>query len=212
MKEDLSKFATTEYGNILANDHLINHNIGPLWQGTPRISGEAFTVQLAPGDNLMLHSAIYEAPKGSIIVVDGVDSEYAVAGGNVCAVAKSRGIKGLIIDGVIRDLAEITDMKFPVFAKGVHPVPGKKEVYSELGTEIRCGGINVSTGDIIVADIEGIAVIPQSRKDEVFLMASEKANKEASLTLAQWEENHRAKIRQAIIRAKQKQSVQNDVD
>ena len=64
MKEDFSKFATTEYGNILANDHFINHNIGPLWQGTPRIFGEAFTVQLAPGDNLMLHSAIYEAPEG----------------------------------------------------------------------------------------------------------------------------------------------------
>ncbi|MCW1890375.1 RraA family protein [Vibrio chagasii] len=55
-------------------------------------------VQLAAGDNLMLHSLQYEAPKGSIIVVDGVDSEYA-AGGNVCAVAKRRGIKGFIIDG-----------------------------------------------------------------------------------------------------------------
>ncbi|CAH6799321.1 Diguanylate cyclase [Vibrio chagasii] len=211
MKQDFSTLATTEYGNILGNQYFMDFNIGPLWQDMPRICGEAFTVQLAAGDNLMLHSAIYEAPKGSIIVVDGVDSEYAVAGGNVCAVAKRRGIKGFIIDGVIRDLAEITDMKFPVFAKGVHPVPGKKEIYSELGTEIRCGGVNVSTGDIIVADIEGVAVIPKSRKDEVFLMASDKANKEASLTLAQWEENHKAKIKQAIICAKQKQSAQNDV-
>eukprot|EP00481_Brizalina_sp_1-RS-2013_P002714 TRINITY_DN716_c0_g1_i1.p1 TRINITY_DN716_c0_g1~~TRINITY_DN716_c0_g1_i1.p1 ORF type:complete len:144 (+),score=38.86 TRINITY_DN716_c0_g1_i1:40-432(+) len=118
----------------------------------------------------MLHSAIYEAPEGSIIVVDGVDSEYAVAGGNVCAVAMSRGIKGFIIDGVIRDLCEISDMKFPVFAKGVHPVPGKKDVYSELGAPITCGGAKVSTGDIIVADVEGIVVIPKSRKDEVFLI------------------------------------------
>lgn len=209
MKQDFSKLATTEYGNILSNDCFIDFSIGPLWQGMPRIFGEAFTVQLAAGDNLMLHSAIYEAPEGSIIVVDGVDSEYAVAGGNVCAVAKSRGIKGFIIDGVIRDLGEITDMKFPVFAKGVHPVPGKKEVYSELGTEIRCGGVNVSTGDIIVADIEGIVVIPKARKDDVFLMASEKANKEQSLTLAQWEESHRAKITKAIISAKQQQSVMN---
>lgn len=126
MKQDFSTLATTEYGNILGNQYFMDFNIGPLWQDMPRICGEAFTVQLAAGDNLMLHSAIYEAPKGSIIVVDGVDSEYAVAGGNVCAVAKRRGIKGFIIDGVIRDLAEITDMKFPVFAKGVHPVPGKK--------------------------------------------------------------------------------------
>ncbi|MFA0677951.1 RraA family protein, partial [Vibrio sp. 10N.222.51.A6] len=116
-----------------------------------------------------------------------------VAGGNVCAVAKSRGIKGFIIDGVIRDLTEISDMKFPVFAKGVHPVPGKKEIYSELGAPITCGGAKVSTGDIIVADAEGIVVIPKSKKDEVFLMASKKASDEASLTLAEWETSHRAK-------------------
>ncbi|WP_061039056.1 RraA family protein [Vibrio coralliirubri] len=204
MKRDFSKLATTEYGNILSNEHFINFSIGPLWQGMPRICGEAFTVQLTSGDNLMLHSAIYEAPEGSIIVVDGVDSEYAVAGGNVCAVAKSRGIKGFIIDGVIRDLGEISDMKFPVFAKGVHPVPGKKEVYSELGAPITCGGVKVSTGDIIVADVEGIVVIPKSRRDEVFLMASQKASKEASLTLAEWEINHRAKIAQVVTSAKRK--------
>ncbi len=80
----------------------------------PRICGEAFTVQLAAGDNPMLHSAIYEAPKGSIIVVDGVDSEYAVAGGNVCAVARPEAWN-FIIDGVIRDLGEITDIEIPSF-------------------------------------------------------------------------------------------------
>ncbi len=204
MKQDFSKLATTEYGNILSNSHFMNFNIAPLWKGIPRIFGEAFTVQLTAGDNLMLHSAIYEAPEGSIIVVDGANSEYAVAGGNVCAVAKSRGIKGFIIDGVIRDLGEISDMKFPVFAKGVHPVPGKKEIYSELCASIYCGGIKVSTGDIIVADIEGIVVIPKSRKYEVFSMASKKASEEATLTLAEWEANHREKIAQAIISAKQK--------
>ncbi|MEZ8699241.1 RraA family protein [Vibrio lentus] len=204
MKQDFSELATTDYGNILSNDHFIDFNIGPLWQGMPRIFGDAFTVQLTSGDNLMLHAAIYEAPEGSIIVVDGVDSKYAVAGGNVCAVAKSRGIKGFIIDGAIRDLSEISDMKFPVFAKGVHPVPGKKKVYSELGASITCGGASVSTGDVIVADVEGIVVIPKSRKDEVFVMASKKAREEASLTLAEWEMNHRAKIAQAIISAKQK--------
>ncbi|MCW8349147.1 RraA family protein [Vibrio sp. ZSDZ65] len=204
MKQDFSKLATTEYGNILTNDHFIDYNIGPLWQGMPRIFGEAFTVQLASGDNLMLHSAIYEAPEGSIIVVDGVDSEYAVAGGNVCAVAKNRGIKGFIIDGVIRDLGEISDMKFPVFAKGVHPVPGKKNVYCELGVSITCGGVKVSTGDVIVADLEGIVVIPKASAEDVFVSASKKARDEASLTLLEWEANHRAKIALAISSAKQK--------
>ena len=73
-----------------------------------------------------------------------------------------------------------------------------------MGVSITCGGASVSTGDVIVADVEGIVVIPKSRKDEVFVMASKKAREEASLTLAEWEMNHRAKIAQAIISAKQK--------
>ncbi|CAK2068983.1 hypothetical protein VCRA2110O318_40166 [Vibrio crassostreae] len=65
-------------------------------------------------------------------------------------------------------------------------------------------GARVSTGDVIVADIEGIVVIPKSRQDEVFAMASKKAREEASLTLAEWEMSHRAKIAQALTCAKQK--------
>ena len=198
MELDYSKLATTDYGNVLGPEHFIDFSIRPQWQGVPRIFGEAYTVQLASGDNLMLHAAIYEAPKGSIVVVDGVDSKYAVAGGNVCAVAKQRGIKGFVIDGVIRDLTEIIDMRFPVFAKGAFPVPGKKEQYSELGKPIICGGVKVSTGDIVVADIEGIAVIPKLEKERIFLEALEKTNKDARLTLAEWEINHRRKIEQAI--------------
>ena len=121
----------------------------------------------------------------------------------LCAVANNRGIKGFIIDGVIRDLGEISDMESPVFAKGVHPVPGKKDVYCELGVSITCGGVKVSTGDIIVADVEGIVVIPKERREEVFLLASKKATEEASLTLSEWEANHRAKIALAISSAKQ---------
>jgi regulator of RNase E activity RraA len=129
MAQDFSKLATTDYGNVLSREHFVDFAIRPLWSGMPSIFGEAYTVQLASGDHLMLHSAIYEAPQGSILVIDGVDCKNAVAGGNVCAIAKQRGIKGFIIDGVIRDLGEIEEMKFPVFAKGVFPVPGKKEQY-----------------------------------------------------------------------------------
>ncbi|QUJ70475.1 RraA family protein (plasmid) [Photobacterium sp. GJ3] len=198
MKQDFSKLATTDYGNVLSREHFMDFSIRPIWQRIPRIFGKAFTVQLASGDNLMLHSAIYEAPKGSIVIVDGVDNEYAVAGGNVCAVAKRRGIKGFVIDGVIRDLSDIENMQFPVFAKGLYPVPGKKDVYSELGAPITCGGVRVSTGDIVVADVEGIVVIPQSRLDDVYQLASEKANAEALLTLSEWEIKHREKIEKAV--------------
>jgi len=169
----------------------------------PAIYGPAYTVQLASGDNLMLHAAIYEAPKGSIIVVDGVDDLAAVAGGNVCAVAKERGIKGFVIDGVIRDLGEIIQMQFPVYARGVFPVPGAKSVYTEPAQPIVCGGVKVKTGDMIVADIEGIAVLPQDNLKAIYDKAFEKADKEAQMGLVKWRENHEAKIKEALIQAKQ---------
>lgn len=202
MELDFSKLATTDYGNVLGRENFLDFSIRPLWQEMPRISGEAYTVQLASGDNLMLHSAIYEAPKGSILVIDGVDSKYAVAGGNVCAIAMQRGIKGFVIDGVIRDLVEIEEMKFPVYSKGVFPVPGKKEHYFELGSPIICGGSKILAGDIIVADVEGIVVIPKLEKEHVFSAALEKSDAEAQISLSTWEANHRKKIENAINSAK----------
>lgn len=198
MEQDFSTLATTDYGNVLGRDQFIDISIRPLWQDMKLISGPAYTVQLASGDNLMLHSAIYEAPEGSIVIVDGVDTKYAVAGGNVCAVAKERGIRGFVIDGVVRDLGEITEMEFPVYAKGVFPVPGRKQQYFELGAPITCGGVSVCTGDIIVADIEGIAVIPKSSALETYQAAKAKSDVESGMTLSDWEVNHRLKIQQVI--------------
>ncbi|UTM56063.1 RraA family protein [Photobacterium sp. CCB-ST2H9] len=198
MELNFSDLATTDYGNVLSREHFFDLSIRPLWQHMKRISGPAYPVQLAPGDNLMLHSAIYSAPEGSIVVVDGVDCQYAVAGGNVCAVAKERGIQGFIIDGVIRDLGEITKMAFPVYAKGVFPVPGKKQQFFEPGMPIVCGGVRVCAGDMIVADMEGIVAIPQSRANEVYQMAKEKLDAERGMQLAEWEANHRIKIQKAL--------------
>ena len=154
---DFSKLPSTAYFKALNRTNFMDHGIKALWDGCPMLSGPAFTVQLAAGDNLMFHSAIYEAPKGSVIVADAVDCEFAIAGGNVCAVAQKRGIAGFIIDGVIRDLGEIRDARFPVFARGVVPVPGKKKNFiSPLNNPIKCGGAHVSGGDYIVADEDGV--------------------------------------------------------
>ena len=202
MELDYSKLATTDYGNILNREQFIDISVAPLWQGMGKISGPAFTVQLSSGDNLMLHSAIYTAPKGSVIVVDGVDERNAVAGGNVCQIAKNRGIKAFIVDGVIRDLQEITEMGFPVYAKGVFPVPGNKEQYSELGMPIMCGGVKVYTGDIIVADMEGIVVIPQLDAVSIYAAAKEKADNEAAMTLSEWEKHHKVKVKNALEQAR----------
>ena len=202
MQYNFAELAVTDYGSVMDREHFIDPKIHSLWQGMPRISGPAYTVQLAPGDNLMLHAAIYEAPAGSIIVADAGDDQFAIAGGNVCSIAQQNGIKGFVIDGVIRDLAEIIAMEFPVYAKGVFPVPGKKAFYSELAQSIQCGGVKVKTGDIIVADIEGIVVIPQEQAAEVYAKAKAKFDEEAATSIEDWERSHRAKVAKALETAK----------
>ena len=172
--------------------------IRPLLATSPRISGPAFTVQLVPGDHLMMHQAIYEAPSGSIIVVDGGDTNFAVAGGNVCAVAQKRGIKGFVVDGVIRDVQEVRDMNFPVFAKGVFPVPGQKKVKSPLNVPVTVGNVTINSGDIVVADEEGVVVLPQADAQMIFEKAHTKAKKEAEMTLEEWQANHEKRIAEAL--------------
>ncbi len=185
---------STAYAAVLERRQFMDMGLRELWPQTPRLFGSAFTVQLTPGDNLMFHAAIYEAPKGSVIVANAGDNEFAVAGGNVCAVTQQRGIAGFVIDGVIRDLDEIRQNKFPVFARGLMPIPGIKKKVGPLNTPIHCGGVEVFPGDIIVADEEGIAVIPQAQKEDVYKVSKAKLEKESNQSLDEWQQEHHAKI------------------
>lgn len=200
---DYSTLGTPDYGNVLDRNCFADSGIHPLWSGMPRVAGPAFTVQLASGDNLMLHSAIYEAPPGSIIVVNAVDGRYAVAGGNVCAVARERGIRGLVIDGVIRDLSEIRDMQFPVFARGTFPVPGAKKFHAPLNQPITCGGAPVRAGDIVVADEEGIVFIPENEATSVFSKAKARFDQEHRQSLEEWRKEHQQKVTDALKKTSQ---------
>lgn len=191
----------TTLADALTRDRVMDIGIRPLWPDMPRIAGPAYPVRCPPGDNLMLHAAIYRAAPGSVIVVQAGDCDYAMAGGNVCAVAQRRGIAGFVLDGVIRDLAETRARRFPVFARGVIPIPGTKSAADVLNGPVRCGGVDVAPGDIVVADEEGIVVVPAARLDAVLQAAQARAAKDAAETLDQWEAAHRAKI-EAILRDK----------
>jgi len=189
-----ANYATTEYADALPREQFIDYNIKALWQNMPRIAGSAYTVQLTAGDNLMLHAAIYAAPAGSILVVDAGDDSHAVAGGNVCAIAQSRGIAGMIIDGVIRDIGEIKAAKFPVYARGCVAKPGIKEFIAPLNQPINCGSVAVNPNDIVVADEEGIAIIPHAQQQEVFEIAKKRTELDAATSLESWEKAHYAKV------------------
>ena len=189
-----AKLSPTTICDVLTRDRVMDIGIRPLWPGMPRVAGPAYPVRCLPGDNLMLHAAIYRAEPGSIIVAQGGDNDYALAGGNVCAVAQKRGVVAFVLDGVIRDIAESRARRFPVFARGVMPFPGAREAVGVLNGPIRCGGVDVRPGDIVVADEEGIVVVPSARANEVLKAAQARAAKEEAQTLEEWERVHRARV------------------
>lgn len=188
----------TNFADVLTRDRVMDIGIRPLWAEMPRVAGPAYTVKCSPGDNLMLHAAIYRAAPGSILVIEAGDVDYAVAGGNVCAVAQKRGIAAFVVDGVIRDLAEARRNRFPVFARGVIPIPGGKDVIGVLNGPIRCGGVAVEPGDIVVADEEGIVVVPVGQSETVLAGAQKRAARDAAETLESWEAAHRARIEEIL--------------
>jgi regulator of RNase E activity RraA len=196
-----AKLSPTTLADVLTRDRVMDIGIRPLWSGMPRVAGPAYPVRCPPGDNLMLHAAIYRAEPGAVIVVEAGDTDYAVAGGNVCLVAQKRGIAGFVVDGVIRDLAEARENRFPVFARGVIPIPGAKDAVGILDGPVRCGGVEVCPGDVVVADEEGIVVVPAGRAAAVLKAAEARAAKEAGETLESWEAAHRARIEE-ILKAK----------
>ena len=188
----------TTIADTLTRDRVMDIGIRPLWQPMPRIAGPAYPVNCPAGDHLMLHAAIYRALPGSVIVVEAGDVDYALAGGNVCAVAQKRGVAAFVVDGVIRDLAESRSRRFPIFARGVIPIPGGKDKIGVLNGPVRCGGVEVAPGDIVVADEEGIVVVPKLRLAEILKAAQTRAQKDAAQTLDEWEAAHRARIEEIL--------------
>jgi regulator of RNase E activity RraA len=195
---DFAKLAPTTIADALTRDRVMDIGIRPLWAGMPRVAGPAYTVRCQAGDNLMLHAAIYRAAPGDVIVVQAGDVDYAVAGGNVCAVAQRHGVAAFVIDGVIRDVGEARERGFPVLARGVIPIPGGKEGLGTLGEAVRVGGVEVRPGDIVVGDEEGVVVVPAARAAAVLEAARARAAKDAATSLDDWERAHRARVEDTL--------------
>ena len=194
---DFQDVPTTTLGDLLGHEQFMDLGIKPLWDA-PRVAGRAYTVRCVPGDNLMLHAAIYRAEPGSVIVVEGGGLDYAMAGGNVCAIAHRRGVAAFVLDGVIRDIGEIRELGFPVYGRGVVPIPGGKSATAPLNEQVTCGGVTVHPGDVVVADEDGVAVVPGARADAVLADARARLAKEAAETLDKWEAAHRTKVEKLL--------------
>lgn len=143
--------------------------------GNTTLAGRAFTVRTRPGDNLAVHLAVMHVSPGDVLVVDAAGStERAVAGEILCRHAASKGVVGLVVNGMVRDSGELTSGPFPVFALGASHLGPFKDGPGELRGPIAPGGCVVRQGDAIVGDADGVAVIPQERVAEV-IEAGERA-------------------------------------
>ena len=188
---------TTAVADLVGREQVMDIGIRPLW-GAPHVTGPAYPVRCEPGDNLMVHAAIYRAEPGSVIVVESGDLDYALAGGNVCAIAQRRGVAAVVADGIVRDLGEVREAGFPVFARGVIPIPGAKRRLGSLGEPARAGGVLVHPGDIVIADEDGVVVVPATRAQEVLAAARTRLAREAEQSLDEWEQEHRARVDKAL--------------
>lgn len=194
-----AKLSPNDLCDALDLSCVMRHEIHPLWgPDMPRVAGPAFTIRTGRFDNLMFHASIYLAKPGDVIVVEAGDDQMAVAGGNVCAIAQRNGVAALVVDGVIRDVVESRENRFPLFARGISPIPARRVGDGGMNVQIRCGGVIVNPGDVMVADEEGIVVVPRARAEEVLEKVQARIASEAKLSLDDWERRHRAAVEAAL--------------
>ncbi|TFY97290.1 RraA family protein [Ramlibacter rhizophilus] len=144
------------------------------------VAGPALTVEVRPGDNLMIHAAIALARPGDVLVIDGkADQTSALMGTIMMTACKQLGIAGVIVDGAVRDSLEIDEMDFPVFSVGTNPNGPTKNIGGRIGHPISCGGVTVHAGDFVLADADGIVVIEREQLASLIPVARKKVEDEA---------------------------------
>jgi regulator of RNase E activity RraA len=143
--------------------------IRPIYLPIPKLVGTAITVRAQPGDSLMVAKALAIAQPGDVIVIDGRGvMSRSMWGGQRSQLAAARGIRGAVIDGATRDTDESQAVGVPVFARAICPMGSTAKGPGELNFPIACGGVPVHPGDIVVADAEGIVVIPWQDAENVY--------------------------------------------
>lgn len=154
--------------------------IGVAWPGAAT-AGPAYSVQCAIADNLAVHAAVAEAPAGSVLVVATDPPERGYWGEVLTTAAEVRGIRGLVIDGGVRDVAALEAHRFPVFSALIALRGATKVTGGEIGGVVRVGDVEVHTGDWVVGDRDGVTVIGGDELHDTIGRGQARAHKETAM-------------------------------